>query len=71
MPKNSPSEQMDWKGLEIIADEFTGSLNGTISGDVDADQVNVEAYLAGGIAAGNLQTVLNALADRIDDLENP
>lgn len=25
------SRQMDWRGLEIIADEFTGSVNGTVS----------------------------------------
>lgn len=27
MPKTSRSEQMDYKGLEIIADEFTGKVN--------------------------------------------
>lgn len=34
MPKQSRSEQMDFKGLEIIADEFTGTFNGEISGTV-------------------------------------
>lgn len=27
MPKTTKSEQMDFKGLEIIADEFTGTVN--------------------------------------------
>lgn len=25
-------EQMDYKGLEIVADEFTGTFNGSIAG---------------------------------------
>lgn len=37
MPKTSRSEQMDYKGLEIIADEFTGSFNGTVTNpDIEA-----------------------------------
>lgn len=39
MPKTSRSEQMDYKGLEIIADEFTGTFNGEITGSVDAANV--------------------------------
>lgn len=29
MPKASRSEQMNYKGLEIVADEFTGAINGS------------------------------------------
>lgn len=29
MPKTSRSEKMDFKGLEIVADEFTGAFNGS------------------------------------------
>lgn len=31
MPKNI-SSQMDYRGLEIVADEFTGVFNGTVGG---------------------------------------
>lgn len=52
MPKTSRSEQMDYKGLEIIADEFTGTFNGTITGSVDWDNVdNVPVALTAAQAA--------------------
>lgn len=31
MPKTSRSEQVDMRGLELIADEFTGAFNGTVT----------------------------------------
>ena len=31
MPKTTRSEQVDMKGLEVIADEFTGTFNGSVS----------------------------------------
>lgn len=39
MPKTSRSEQMDYKGLEIIADEFTGTFNGELTGAVSWSNV--------------------------------
>lgn len=53
MPKTSRSEQMDYKGLEIIADEFTGKFNGEITGTVDWSNVeNVPEALTAAQAAG-------------------
>lgn len=53
MPKTSRSEQMDFKGLEIIADEFTGSFNGEITGSVDWSNIeNVPGALTSAQAAG-------------------
>lgn len=53
MPKTSRSEQMDYKGLEIIADEFTGTFNGEVTGSVDWSNVeNVPVALTVAQAAG-------------------
>lgn len=67
-----------------MADPYTTFTNVRVTGDLDVEgtfdapasavsaaDVGVAAYGAGGISAGDLQTVLNALADRIDALENP
>lgn len=54
-------EQMDFRGLEIVADEFTGEVN--------AATVSVAAG-TDGLAAGTLQEALQALATRIEALEN-
>lgn len=51
--------------LEIIT-EITSAVS-----DVAAADVNVDAYPAGSVTAGDLQTVINALADRIEALETP
>lgn len=57
MPKTSRSEQMDYKGLEIIADEFTGSFNGTVS----TPAVQALAVLTGTVGtANNAMTALVA-----------
>lgn len=53
-------EQMDFRGLEIVADEFTGEVN--------ADSVSVAAG-DDGLSAGTLQEALQALATRIAALE--
>lgn len=53
MPKTSRSEQMDYKGLEIIADEFTGTFNGEITGSVDWSNIeDVPVALTAAQAAG-------------------
>lgn len=53
MPKTSRSEQMDFRGLEIIADEFTGSFNGEITGSVDWSNIeNVPGALTSAQDAG-------------------
>lgn len=49
MPKASKSEQMDYAGLEIIADEFTGTFNGDL---VVADLAAVAA-LTGTVGTAN------------------
>lgn len=59
MPKTSRSEQTDYKGLEIIADEFTGTFN---------RDVTVEAISPG--TATTVQGILEELAARITALEN-
>lgn len=42
----------------------------TVGGDVAANTVQVAAYPDSGVSAGDLQAVINALADRIEALEN-
>lgn len=63
MPKDK-AHQMDFRGLELIADEFTGVM--TV--DVAATDVTVAAG-TDGLDAGNLQVVLQALATRIAAVE--
>jgi len=48
MPKVK-SEQMDFKGLEIVADEFTGTVNGSV---IVADLATV-APLGGTVGTAN------------------
>lgn len=48
MPK-AKHEQMDFKGLEIVADEFTGSVNGSV---VVADLASVNP-LGGTVGTAN------------------
>lgn len=67
MPKTSRSEQMDYKCLEIIADEFTGTFNGTVSG-LSASDVTATAISPG--TATDVQGILAELAARITALEN-
>jgi hypothetical protein len=62
MPKDK-SHQMDFRGLELIADEFTGALNG------DAADVSVAAG-TDGLSAGTVQSALQALATRVQALED-
>ena len=67
MPKTSRSEQMDYKGLEIIADEFTGNLNGTVSGAL-SDVALVTT--PDGSDAATTQTLANALKAKINEIIN-
>lgn len=59
-PKN---QQLDFKGLEIIADEFTGSVS------VAPAAITIAADVPSTLPGGDLQTVLESLAARIDALE--
>ncbi len=68
MPKPK-HEQMDYSGLEIVADEFTGTFNGTVTGGVAASGVTVAAG-TDGLGAGTLQAALQALATRVQALED-
>ena len=65
MPKTSRSEQLDYKGLEIIADEFTGTFNGEIS--VDASGITADPIAPG--TATDVQGILEELASRITAIE--
>jgi len=67
MPKTSRSEQFDFTGLEIIADEFTGVFNGPVSG-MTASDVDATAISPG--TATDVQGILAELAARITALEN-
>lgn len=67
MPKTSRSEQMDYKGLEIIADEFTGSLNGTVSGALSGVAL---VTTPDGSDAGTTQTLANDLKAKINEIIN-
>lgn len=57
MPKTSRSEQMDYKGLEIIADEFTGKVNGSV---VNA-AITALTPLAGGADLAAVIVKVNAI----------
>ena len=57
MPKTSRSEQMDFKGLEIIADEFTGSFNGSIENAAITALTNLTGTVG---TANNAMTALAA-----------
>lgn len=61
-------EQMDFKGLELVADEFTGTFNGPVTG-VTATSVPATPISPG--TATDVQGILAELAARILDLENP
>lgn len=67
MPKTSRSEQMDYKGLEIIADEFTGNLNGTVSGALSGVAL---VTTPDGSDAATTQTLANALKAKINEIIN-
>lgn len=66
-----------------MADPYTTFTNVRVTGDLDvtgtldapasavsAEDVGVAAYATSGVSAGDLQTVLEALADRIQALED-
>lgn len=67
MPKTSRSEQMDYKGLEIIADEFTGAFNGTVSGALSGVAL---VTTPDGSDAATTQTLANALKAKINEIIN-
>ena len=66
MPK-AKHAQMDFRGLEIVADEFTGTFNGTI--EVDPASITIAADATSTLPSGNLQNVLEGLAARIAAVE--
>lgn len=65
MPKIR-SEQMDFKGLEIVADEFTGTLNGTATPPTFSQIPGTVSDVTG----TNLQAILNSIASRLVIIEN-
>lgn len=65
MPKQK-SEQMDFAGLEIVADEFTGNVNGKVASAAVTAVTPVAAANATDLAtaqtlANELKTKFNAL----------
>ena len=63
------TQKVDMKGSTLIVDGVEFTAGGSAGGSVAASGVTVAAYPAGGISSGDLQTVLNALAARITELE--
>lgn len=67
MPKTSRSEQFDFAGLEIIADEFTGTFNGSVSGALSGVAL---VTTPDGSDAATTQTLANALKVKINEIIN-
>lgn len=63
MPKQK-SEQMDFAGLELVADEFTGAFNGSISNT--AIDALTAVTTPDGSDAGTTQTLANALKVKVN-----
>ena len=53
------SHQMDFKGLELVADEFTGTVNGSVS------NAAIDALTAVSTADGSDPTTTQALANAL------
>lgn len=64
MPKQK-SEQMDFAGLEIVADEFTGSFNGSVS-NTAIDALVALTDNSGGTANNTVEVVPAATAATTD-----
>lgn len=60
------TKPIDYGKSTVKAKKFIGEIEAEIS----AVDVDVAAYPTSGISAGNLQAVLEALADRVEALEN-
>lgn len=60
------SHQMDFKGLELVADEFTGTVNGSVS------NAAIDALTAvttpDGSDATTTQTLANALKVKVNQI---
>lgn len=66
MPKTTKSEQMDFEGLEIIADEVTANLNGKVASAAVSAVTSVTSANASDLATAitlvnELKTDFNAL----------
>lgn len=58
-------EQMDFKGLELLADEFTGTFNGTVGGALAS--ITVLTDNSGGATANNTIEAVPAATDFVTD----
>lgn len=65
MPKQK-SEQMDFEGLEVVADEFTGTFNGTVA-NTALDAITAIAT-ADGSDAATTQALANATKAKFNAL---
>lgn len=63
MPKTSRSQQLNYKGLEIIADEFTGKVNTTSSAITSLVALTDSS---GGTADNTVAAIPNATAATTD-----
>lgn len=58
-------EQMDFKGLELLADEFTGTSNGTVGGALAS--ITVLTDNSGGATANNTIEAVPAATAAVTD----
>lgn len=67
MPKTTRSEQMDFRGLEILADEFTGTTTQPAATTTTAGIVKQSAAQADSVAsdAAGVVTDFNALLAKL------
>lgn len=65
MPKVK-SEQMDFAGLEIVADEFTGTVNGSVT-NASIEALTAETT-ADGSDAATTQALANALKVKVNEI---
>lgn len=65
MPKQK-SEQMDFAGLEIVADEFTGTFNGSVNNSAITALTTVTT--PDGSDATTTQTLANALKVKVNQI---
>lgn len=71
MPKPK-HEQMDYVGLEIVADEFTGTFNGAVSGSISAPvstPVTITATSGSLPTPNGAVTIANAASPTVAELQ--
>ena len=68
MPKPK-HEQMDFTGLELVADEFTGVFNGTVAGALNGQSAVTITATTGTLPTANgAVTIANAATPTVGEL---